>query len=251
MPEPAPASDFIRDMIRNDVAAGRYGAKVVTRFPPEPNGYLHIGHAKAICVDFGVALEFGGRCHLRMDDTNPTTENMEYVEAIQRDVRWLGFDWGEHMYYASDYFERFYELAEKLNRLGRAYVCDLSEDDFAEKCRGTITQAGSDSPFRSRPVEESLELFRRMRKGEFKAGERVLRAKIDMASPNMKMRDPPLVRIKHAHHYRTGDAWCIYPLYDYAHCLSDYLEGVSHSLCSLEFTDHRPLYDWILDSLEL
>jgi glutaminyl-tRNA synthetase len=251
MAELVTASDFIRDMVRSDVAAGHYGGQVVTRFPPEPNGYLHIGHAKAICVDFGVAEMFGGRCHLRMDDTNPTTENMEYVEAIQRDVRWLGFDWGEHMYYASDYFERFYELAEKLIRLGRAYVCDLSEDDFAEKCRGTITQAGTDSPFRSRPVEESLELFRRMRKGEFKAGERVLRAKIDMASPNMKMRDPPLVRIKHAHHYRTGDAWCIYPLYDYAHCLEDSFEGVTHSLCTMEFESARELYDWVIAATEV
>jgi glutaminyl-tRNA synthetase len=251
MPEPALSSDFIRDMVRDDVAAGRYGGKVVTRFPPEPNGYLHIGHAKAICVDFGVALEFGGRCHLRMDDTNPTTENMEYVEAIQRDVRWLGFDWGEHMYYASDYFERFYELGEKLIRLGRAYVCDLSEDEFAEKHRGSITEAGKDSPFRARPVDESLDLFRRMRQGEFQAGQRVLRAKIDMASPNMKLRDPPLVRIKHAHHYRTGDAWCIYPLYDFAHCLEDSLEGVTHSLCTMEFESARDLYDWVIAATEV
>jgi glutaminyl-tRNA synthetase len=244
-------SDFIRDMIRADVAAGKYGGSVVTRFPPEPNGYLHIGHAKAICLDFGAAVEFGGRCHLRMDDTNPTTESMEYVEAIQRDVRWLGFDWGEHMYYASDYFERFYELGEKLIRLGRAYVCDLSEDEFSEKYRGTISEAGRESPYRKRAVEESLDLFRRMRQGEFQAGERVLRAKIDMASPNMKMRDPPLVRIKHAHHYRTGDSWCIYPLYDYAHCLEDSFEGVTHSLCTMEFESARELYDWVIAATEV
>jgi glutaminyl-tRNA synthetase len=246
-----PGSDFIRDMVRADVAAGAYGGNVVTRFPPEPNGYLHIGHAKAICLDFGVAREFGGRCHLRMDDTNPTTENMEYVEAIQRDVRWLGFDWGEHLYYASDYFERFYELAEKLVRLGRAYVCDLSEDEFSEEYRGTISEAGKESPFRSRPVDESLELLRRMRAGEFPAGARVLRAKIDMASPNMKMRDPPLLRIKHAHHYRTGDAWCVYPLYDYAHCLEDSFEGVTHSLCTMEFESARELYDWVIAATEV
>jgi glutaminyl-tRNA synthetase len=244
-------SDFIRDMIRADVAAGKYEGRVVTRFPPEPNGYLHIGHAKAICLDFGAAREFGGRCHLRMDDTNPTTESMEYVEAIQRDVRWLGFDWGEHMYYASDYFERFYELGEKLIRLGRAYVCDLPEEEFSEKYRGTISEAGRESPYRKRPVDESLDLFRRMRKGEFQAGERVLRAKIDMASPNMKMRDPPLVRIKHAHHYRTGDSWCIYPLYDYAHCLEDSFEGVTHSLCTMEFESARELYDWVIAATEV
>jgi glutaminyl-tRNA synthetase len=246
-----PGTDFIREMVRADVAAGAYGGKVVTRFPPEPNGYLHIGHAKAICLDFGVAAEFGGRCHLRMDDTNPTTENMEYVEAIQRDVRWLGFEWGEHMYYASDYFLRFYELGEKLIRLGRAYVCDLSEEEFSEKYRGTIAEAGKESPYRKRPVEESLDLFRRMRAGEFRAGERVLRAKIDMASPNMKMRDPPLVRIKHAHHYRTGETWCVYPLYDYAHCLEDSFEGVTHSLCTMEFESARELYDWVIAATEV
>ncbi|HKY40153.1 MAG TPA: glutamine--tRNA ligase/YqeY domain fusion protein [Polyangiaceae bacterium] len=251
MSDGAAPSDFIREMIQKDVAAGRYDGQVVTRFPPEPNGYLHIGHAKAICLDFGAAAELGGRCHLRMDDTNPTTENMEYVEAIQRDVRWLGWDWGEHMYYASDYFERFYELGEKLIRLGRAYVCDLPEDEFSEKYRGTITEPGKPSPYRARPVEESLDLFRRMRVGEFKAGQRVLRAKIDMASPNMKMRDPPLVRIKHAHHYRTGDAWCIYPLYDYAHCLEDSFEGVTHSLCTMEFESARELYDWVIQATEV
>jgi glutaminyl-tRNA synthetase len=250
MPDAAP-SDFIRDKIRADVAAKKYGGSVVTRFPPEPNGYLHIGHAKAICLDFGAAAEFGGRCHLRMDDTNPTTENMEYVEAIQRDVRWLGFDWGEHMYYASDYFERFYELGEKLIRLGRAYICDLSEDEFAEKYRGTIAEPGKESPYRARSVDESLDLYRRMRAGEFADGTRVLRAKIDMASPNMKMRDPPLVRIKHAHHYRSGDAWCIYPLYDYAHCLEDSFEGVTHSLCTMEFESARELYDWVIAATEV
>jgi len=247
---PAP-SDFIREMIRADVAAGKHGGKVVTRFPPEPNGFLHIGHAKAICLDFGVAKEMGGRCHLRMDDTNPTTEDVAYVAAIQRDVKWLGFDWGEHMYYASDYFERYYELGEKLIRLGRAYVCDLPDEEFSEKYRGTITEPGKESPYRARSVEENLDLFRRMRKGEFKDGEKVLRARIDMASPNMKMRDPPLVRIKHAHHYRTGDTWCIYPLYDYAHCLEDSFEGVTHSLCTMEFESARELYDWVIQATEV
>ncbi len=230
---------------------GKHGGKVVTRFPPEPNGYLHIGHAKAICVDFGIAKEFGGRCHLRMDDTNPTTEDPEYVEAIKRDVKWLGFDWGEHLYYASDYFERYYELGEKLIRLGRAYVCDLSEETYSKEYRGTISEPGKPSPFRERTVDENLDLFRRMRAGEFKDGERVLRARIDMASPNMKMRDPPLVRIKHAHHYRTGDTWCIYPLYDYAHCLEDSFEGVTHSLCTLEFESARELYDWVIQATEV
>ena len=244
-------TDFIREMIRADVAAGKHGGQVVTRFPPEPNGYLHIGHAKAICIDFGVAKEFGGRCHLRMDDTNPTTEDMEYVEAIKRDVHWLGFDWGEHLYYASDYFDRFYELGEKLIRLGRAYVCDLPEETFSKEYRGTITEHGKPSPYRNRSVEENLDLFRRMKAGEFKDGERVLRAKIDMTSPNMKMRDPPLVRIKHAHHYRTGDKWCIYPLYDYAHCLEDSFEGVTHSLCTLEFESARELYDWVIQATEV
>lgn len=243
--------DFIREMIRADVAAGKNGGKVVTRFPPEPNGWLHIGHAKAICIDFGVAREFGGRCHLRMDDTNPTTEDMEYVRAIQRDVKWLGFDWGEHFYYASDYFDRFYELGQLLIRRGRAYVCDLSEEEFSKSYRGTITEPGKVSPFASRSVEENLDLFRRMKEGEFKDGERVLRARIDMASPNMKMRDPPLMRIKHAHHFRTGDKWCIYPLYDYAHCLEDSFEGVTHSLCTLEFESARELYDWVIQATEV
>jgi glutaminyl-tRNA synthetase len=244
-------NDFVREMIRADVQAGKHGGKVVTRFPPEPNGHLHIGHAKAICINFEIAKEFGGRCHLRLDDTNPTTEDISYVEAIQRDVKWLGYDWGEHLYYASDYFERYYELAQKLIRLGRAYVCDLSDDEFSTSYRGTITEAGNESPFRARSVDENLDLLARMRKGEFKEGEKVLRAKIDMASPNMKMRDPALLRIKHAHHYRTGDAWCIYPLYDYAHCLEDSFEGVTHSLCTLEFQSARELYDWVLAATEV
>ncbi len=246
-----PKTDFLREIVRADVQAGRNGGQVVTRFPPEPNGFLHIGHAKAICVDFGIAAENGGRCHLRMDDTNPTTEDVKYVEAIQRDVRWLGFDWAEHMYYASDYFERFYELGEKLITLGRAYVCDLPEEEFSKSYRGTITEAGKESPYRKRTTDENLDLFRRMRKGEFADGAKVLRARIDMASPNMKMRDPPLVRIKHAHHYRTGDAWCIYPLYDYAHCLEDSFEGVTHSLCTLEFESARELYDWVIQATEV
>jgi glutaminyl-tRNA synthetase len=244
-------TDFIREMVRADVARGKHGGQVVTRFPPEPNGYLHIGHAKAICIDFGIAKEMGGRCHLRMDDTNPTTEDMEYVEAIKRDVKWLGFDWGEHLYYASDYFERFYELGEKLIRLGRAYVCELPEETFSKEYRGTITEHGKESPYRKRSTSENLDLFRRMRAGEFKDGEKVLRARIDMTSPNMKMRDPPLMRIKHAHHYRTGDTWCIYPLYDYAHCLEDSFEGVTHSLCTLEFESARELYDWVIQATEV
>jgi glutaminyl-tRNA synthetase len=251
MSEAEKPTDFIREMVIADVAAGKHGAKVVTRFPPEPNGYLHIGHAKAICIDFGIAKEMGGRCHLRMDDTNPTTEDMEYVEAIKRDVKWLGFDWGEHLYYASDYFERYYELGEKLIRLGRAYVCDLPEETFSKEYRGTITEPGKESPYRARSASENLALFREMRAGKYKDGEKVLRARIDMASPNMKMRDPPLVRIKHAHHYRTGDTWCIYPLYDYAHCLEDSFEGVTHSLCTLEFESARELYDWVIRATEV
>ena len=248
---PEPPHDFIRDMIRADVQAGKHGGKVVTRFPPEPNGHLHIGHAKAICINFEIAAELGGECHLRMDDTNPTTEDASYVEAIKRDIKWLGFEWGEHLYFASDYFQRFYELAERLIRLERAYVCDLPDEEFSASYRGTITEAGKDSPYRTRSADENLDLFRRMRKGEFKDGDKVLRAKIDMSSPNMKMRDPPLVRIKHAHHYRTGDAWCIYPLYDYAHCLEDSFEGVTHSLCTMEFESARELYDWVIRATEV
>jgi glutaminyl-tRNA synthetase len=218
---------------------------VHTRFPPEPNGYLHIGHAKAICLDFGVAAEFGGLCNLRFDDTNPTREDVEYVDAIQEDVRWLGFDWAGRMYYASEYFEQLYQYAEQLIRDGQAYVDSLSADEIREH-RGTLTEPGRNSPFRDRPAAESLDLFRRMRGGEFPDGAHVLRAKIDMASPNINMRDPTLYRIRHATHHRTGDAWCVYPTYDYAHPISDAIEGITHSLCTLEFEDHRPLYDWVI-----
>ena len=242
-----PGRDFIREIIAGDLASGKHAA-IVTRFPPEPNGYLHIGHSKSICLNFGVAAEFGGRCHLRFDDTNPTKEEMEYIEAIQRDVRWLGFDWGEHGYYASDYFEQLYEWALHLIRAGKAYVDDLSADEIREH-RGTLTEPGRHSPYRDRPVEENLDLFVRMRAGEFPDGTRVLRAKIDMASGNINLRDPVLYRILHATHPRTGDAWCIYPTYDYAHGQSDAIEHITHSLCTLEFEDHRPLYDWFLDNL--
>jgi glutaminyl-tRNA synthetase len=241
------ASDFIRQRIREDIAAGKHGGRVITRFPPEPNGYLHIGHAKSICLNFGVASEFGGRCHLRFDDTNPVTEDVEYVDSIQADVRWLGFDWGPHLHYASDYFPQLYEFALELIRRGRAFVCDLSSAEI-EARRGTLTEPGRESPYRNRSVEENLDLFRRMRAGEFEPGSRVLRAKLDMASPVLPNRDPILYRIVKASHHRTGDAWCIYPMYDFAHCLSDALEGITHSLCTLEFADHRPLYDWVLDN---
>jgi glutaminyl-tRNA synthetase len=240
-------SDFIREIVAEDVRSGRV-ATVVTRFPPEPNGYLHIGHAKSICLNFGVAREFGGRCHLRFDDTNPTKEEQEYIDAIEADVRWLGFDWGEHLYHASDYFERLYEWAGHLVREGRAYVDDLSADEIREY-RGTLTAPGRESPYRGRFVEENLDLFERMRKGEFPDGARVLRAKIDMASGNINLRDPVLYRILHASHPRTGDAWCIYPTYDFAHGQSDAIEGVTHSICTLEFEDHRPLYDWFIENL--
>ena len=239
--------DFIRDIIAADLAAGR-ASEVVTRFPPEPNGYLHIGHAKSICLNFGVAAEFGGRCHLRFDDTNPTKEEQEYIDAIKRDVRWLGFDWGSHLFHASDHFERLYEWAEHLIRAGKAYVDDQSQDAM-RVARGTLTEAGQNSPFRDRTVEENLDLFRRMRAGEFPNGARVLRARIDMAAGNINLRDPVLYRILHATHPRTGDAWCIYPSYDFAHGQSDAIEGVTHSLCTLEFADHRPLYDWLIDNL--
>jgi len=242
--------DFIRSAVAEDVAAGRYGGRVVTRFPPEPNGYLHIGHAKAIVLNFGVAEDFGGRCHLRFDDTNPATERPEFVESMQRDLRWLGYDWGEHLYFASDHFERLYEAAERLIRRGRAFVCDLSSEEI-EARRGTLTRPGEESPYRDRPAEENLDLFRRMRAGEFEPGSRVLRAKIDMGSPVLPMRDPILYRISRVPHHRTGSAWSIYPLYDFAHCLSDAVEGITHSLCSLEFVDHRPLYDWILEQAEM
>jgi glutaminyl-tRNA synthetase len=243
----SPSVDFIRTIITDDLRAGRH-AYVRTRFPPEPNGYLHIGHAKAIYLDFGIAREFGGTCNLRMDDTNPAKEGIEYVDSIQDDVRWLGYEWAGDTLYASDYFERLYGCAEDLIRLGKAYVDDLTADQIREY-RGTLTEPGRESPFRDRPPDESLDLFRRMRAGEFPDGSRVLRARIDMASPNLTLRDPVLYRIRRETHHRTGDAWCIYPMYDYAHPLSDQIEGVTHSLCTLEFEDHRPLYDWVLDSL--
>jgi glutaminyl-tRNA synthetase len=239
--------DFVRDIIQADLAAKRYAA-VVTRFPPEPNGYLHIGHAKSIGLNFGVAEEFGGRCHLRFDDTNPTKEEQEYIDAIERDVRWLGFDWGEHLYHASDYFQQLYEWAESLILNGKAYVDDQSQEEM-RATRGTLTEPGRNSPFRDRSVAENIDLFRRMRAGEFPNGTRVLRAKIDMASGNINLRDPVIYRILHASHPRTGTKWCIYPSYDFAHGQSDAIEGVTHSICTLEFEDHRPLYDWFLDNL--
>ncbi len=240
-------SDFIRDVVADDLRSGRH-TSIVTRFPPEPNGHLHIGHAKSICLNFGIAREFGGRCHLRFDDTNPTKEEQEYIDAIQTDVRWLGFDWGEHLYHASDYFEQLYEWAVHLVRNGLAYVDDLSADEIREH-RGTLTEPGLDSPWRGRSVEENLDLFERMRSGEFPDGARVLRARIDMASPNLNLRDPVLYRILHATHPRTGDAWCIYPTYDFAHGQSDAIEGITHSICTLEFENHRPLYDWFIERL--
>jgi glutaminyl-tRNA synthetase len=243
-----PGRDFIRDMVERDRAAGRHGGRVVTRFPPEPNGYLHIGHAKSICLNFGLAQENGGTCNLRLDDTNPETEDQEYVEAIQDGVRWLGFDWGENFFHASDYFERLYDFAVELIRQGKAYVCSLSEDEIREY-RGTVTEPGRNSPYRDRSVEENLDLFRRMRAGELADGACVLRGKIDMAAPNMKLRDPLFYRIKRATHYHRGDAWCIYPMYDFAHPLSDAIEGVTHSLCTLEFENNREVYDWLVDSL--
>lgn len=245
----APGKNFITEIIENDLKTGKHGGSVVTRFPPEPNGYLHIGHAKSICLNFGTARQYGGVCHMRLDDTNPTKEDTEYVDSILEDVRWLGGDWGDHIYYASDYFDKLYEYAEELIRKGKAYVCDLSEEEF-NAYKGSLTVPGKESPNRNRPIEENLDLFRRMRSGEFPDGAYVLRAKIDMASPNMHMRDPAIYRIRHAVHHRTGDKWCIYPLYDFAHCLSDAIEGISHSICTLEFEIHRPLYDWILDALE-
>jgi len=242
-----PGRDFIRDIVAADLASGRHRT-IVTRFPPEPNGYLHIGHAKSICLNFGIATEFGGRCHLRFDDTNPTKEEQEYLDAIERDVRWLGFDWGKHLYHASDYFERLYEWAEDLIQHGKAYVDDQSPHDMRAS-RGTLTEPGRNSPYRDRSVAENLDLFRRMRAGEFPNGARVLRAKIDMASGNINLRDPVLYRILHAKHPRTGTAWSIYPSYDFAHGQSDAIEGITHSICTLEFEDHRPLYDWFIDNL--
>jgi glutaminyl-tRNA synthetase len=249
-PAPAePGRDFIRDIVQADLDGGRV-KQVVTRFPPEPNGYLHIGHAKSICLNFGIAEEFGGRCHLRFDDTNPTKEEQEYIDAIERDVRWLGFDWGQHLYHASDYFERLYNWAEDLIRAGLAYVDDQSQDEIRHN-RGTLTEPGKNSPFRDRAVEENLDLFRRMRAGEFGNGARVLRAKIDMASGNINLRDPVLYRILNAPHPRTGITWKIYPSYDFAHGQSDAIEGITHSVCTLEFEDHRPLYDWCIDKLNV
>ena len=247
----APSSDFIRNIVAGDVKSNKNDGRVVTRFPPEPNGYLHIGHAKSICINFGIAAENeGGVCHLRFDDTNPSKENIEYIESIKRDVRWLGFDWTGHLYYASDHFDRLYEYAVQLVEAGRAYVCSLSGAEIREY-RGTLTEPGTDSPYRTRTVEENLDLLQSMRAGEFDDGAHVLRAKIDMASQNLNMRDPVLYRIMRVEHPRTGDRWCIYPLYDFAHGLSDSIEGITHSICTLEFEDHRPLYDWVLDELKV
>ncbi|HAM35335.1 MAG TPA: glutamine--tRNA ligase [Elusimicrobia bacterium] len=242
----APGSDFIRDIVEAELKNGKH-AKITTRFPPEPNGYLHIGHAKSICLNFGIARQYEGVCHLRFDDTNPSTEDVEYVRSIQQDVRWLGFDWGDKMFYASDYFEQIYEYAVELIKRGKAYVCDLGLEEI-RRTRGSFTVPGQESPYRNRSVEENLDLFQRMRAGAFEDGSRTLRAKIDMASPNMNMRDPVLYRIKRATHHRTGDKWLIYPMYDYAHPISDAIEGITHSICTLEFEDHRPLYDWTLDA---
>jgi len=239
--------DFIRAMVAEDNRSGKYVGRVETRFPPEPNGFMHIGHAKSCCLNFGLALEHQGACHLRFDDTNPETEDVKYVEAFKRDISWLGFDWGEHLYHASDYFEQLYEFAVKLIEGGKAYVDSLTGEEIREY-RGTVTEPGRDSPHRERSVEENLDLFTRMKNGEFADGEHVLRGKIDMAHPNMLMRDPVLYRIRHASHYRRGDAWCVYPLYDFTHCLSDAIENITHSLCSLEFKDNRELYDWVLDA---
>ena len=246
--DPSHPSDFIRDIIDDDRKAGRLRGPVATRFPPEPNGYPHIGHAKSICLNFGIAEQYGGTCNLRMDDTDPSGESMEYVKSIIRDVKWLGFDWQDRLFYASDYYEKLYRYALALIRKGKAYVCDLSPDEIRQY-RGTLSEPGRESPYRNRTVEENLDLFERMRAGEFPDGSRVLRGKIDMGSPNVTMRDPIMYRIKKENHYRTGDAWCIYPMYDFAHCLSDYIEGITHSICTLEFENNRPLYDWFLGEL--
>jgi glutaminyl-tRNA synthetase len=243
-----PANDFIRDIIDEDNRTAKHQGRVATRFPPEPNGYLHVGHAKSICLNFGIAGQYRGTCNLRMDDTDPSGESEEYVQSIIDNVRWLGFDWNNRLFYASDYYERLYDYAEQLIREGKAFVCDLSPDQIREY-RGTLTEPGKESPYRNRAVEENLDLFRRMRAGEFEDGSRVLRAKIDMASPNVVMRDPVIYRIKRAVHYRTEEKWVIYPMYDFAHCLSDYLERITHSICTLEFENNRPLYDWVLDQL--
>ncbi len=241
-------SNFIKSIINNDLKTNKYDGRVHTRFPPEPNGYLHIGHAKSICLNFGMAAEYNGLCNLRFDDTNPLKEDVEYVDSIKEDVRWLGFDWDDRLFFASDYFDKLYEYAVELIKKGKAYVCDLTPDEIREY-RGTLTKPGKESPYRNRSVDENLDLFERMRRGEFEDGSRVLRAKIDMSSPNMNMRDSTIYRIKHARHHRTGDKWCIYPMYDFTHCLSDSIERITHSLCTLEFENHRLLYDWYLDEL--
>jgi len=250
MSKPETKSNFIRDIIDDDLKTNKYKGRVHTRFPPEPNGYLHIGHAKSICLNFGLAADYKGLCNLRFDDTNPETEEVEYVESIKGDVRWLGFDWEDRLYHASDYFEKLYNYAVELVKKGKAYVCDLSMDEIREY-RGTLTKPGKESPYRNRSVEENMDLLERMKAGEFEDGSRVLRAKIDMASSNLLMRDPTLYRIRKKSHYRTGDEWCIYPTYDFTHCLSDSIEGITHSVCTLEFENNRPLYDWILDELKV
>ncbi len=249
-PPPNTPTDFIRDIIEEHRQTGRFDGRVATRFPPEPNGYLHIGHAKSVCLNFGIAGQYGGTCNLRMDDTDPTGESMEYVESIIRDVKWLGFDWDDRLFYASDYYERLYRYAEQLIKMGKAYVCSLSAEEI-RKYRGTLTEPGKESPYRNRSVEENLDLFRRMRAGEFEEGAHVLRAKIDMASPNVVMRDPVIFRMKREPHYRTRNQWVIYPMYDFAHCLSDSIERITHSICTLEFENNRPLYDWFLDELQV
>ena len=249
-PESIQSTDFIRSIITQDNETGKYGQRVVTRFPPEPNGYLHIGHAKSICLNFGVAEEFSGTCHMRFDDTNPTREDVEYVESILQDVRWLGYDWGTHLYYASDYFGQLYEFAVELIKLGKAYVDSLTAEEIRQY-RGTLNEPGRNSPYRDRSIEDNLDLFERMKAGEFPDGAHVLRAKVDMASPNLNLRDPTLYRIRKVDHHRTGGTWNIYPMYDYAHSLSDSIERITHSLCTLEFEDHRPLYDWFLDVLDV
>lgn len=248
--EKKPYSNFIQDIVDDDMKSGRFGGRVHTRFPPEPNGYLHIGHAKAICLNFGIALQNNGLCNLRFDDTNPGKEEVEYVEAIKQDVGWLGFNWGDRLYYASDYFDRLYQFAVELIQKGKAYVCDLNQEEI-RAYRGTLTEPGKLSPYRDRSIKENLDLFERMKNGEFSDGARVLRAKIDMASPNLNMRDPVIYRILRATHHRTGDKWCIYPMYDFAHPLSDALEKITHSICTLEFEDHRPLYDWFVENLDV
>ncbi|MCL7965590.1 MAG: glutamine--tRNA ligase, partial [marine benthic group bacterium] len=242
------SKDFLRTKIENDIRTGKYGGRVATRFPPEPNGYLHIGHAKSICLNFGVAEEYAGTCNLRYDDTNPDTATQEFVDSMQADIRWLGYDWEDRLYFASDYFEQFYEWAEKLVREDKAYVDSSSEEEIRE-LRGTVTEPGRPSPYRERTPEENLDLLRRMKAGEFPNGAHVLRAKIDMAHPNMVMRDPLLLRIRHSTHYRRGDEWCLYPMYDYAHCLEDAIEDITHSFCTLEFRNNREIYDWVLDAV--